>query len=133
MGEDVRVRIVSWLLTNAAGVAVAAWLLDGIAFTGPSQDLAEVQQKAAPVFLVALLLGLVSAVVKPVLRLLSLPLILLTFGLFLLVINAAMLLLTSWLAGIWDIGFSVQGFVTAVLGSVVITVVTWLADRVLGS
>lgn len=133
MGEDVAVRIVSWLLTNAAGLAAAAWLLDGIAFTGPSQGLAEVQQKAVPLFLVALLLGLVSAVVKPLLRLLSLPLIVLTLGLFLLVINAAMLVLTSWLAGLWDIGFSVDGFVTALLGAVVITVVTWLTDRLLGS
>ena len=64
-------------------------------------------------------------VVKPVLTLLSLPLVILTIGLFLLVINAFMLQLTSWLADKLDIGFHVDGFMTAVGGAIVITIVTW--------
>ena len=74
---------------------------------------------------------MVGAVVKPVLKLLSFPLVILTFGLFLLVINAAMLLLTGWLAKQLGVGFRVDGFWTAVGGSVVITVATWLVDRLL--
>lgn len=118
-------KIVSWLLTNAAALAVAAWLLPGIGFDGPSGPLTtELTEKAVPVLLVALVLGLVSAVVEPVVKLLSLPFIIVTIGLFLLVINAAMLLLTEWIAGLLDVGFHVDGFWWAVLGSIVITVVT---------
>jgi putative membrane protein len=121
-------RFVIWLLTNAAGVAVAAWLLDGIAFTGPDSGGAELQDKVVPLLLVALILGVVTSVVKPIVQLLSLPLIVLTIGLFLLVINALMLMLTGWIAEQVDLGFSVDGFWTALLGSVVITLVTWLVD-----
>jgi putative membrane protein len=126
-------RFVVWLLTNAAGVAVAAWLLDGISFTGPDSGQAELEEKILPLLLVALILGVVTAVVKPILTLLSLPLVILTIGLFLLVINAAMLLLTGWIAEQVDIGFTVDGFWAALLGSVVITVVTWAVDNLIGS
>jgi putative membrane protein len=70
--------------------------------------------------------------VKPVLTLLSLPVVLLTLGLFLLLINAAMLGLTSWLAGQLDLGFRVNGFWTAVGGALVITVVAHVADSLIG-
>ena len=73
----------------------------------------------------SLILGVVTAIVKPVLTLLSLPLVVITIGLFLVVINAFMLQLTSWLAGKLDIGFHVDGFITAVGGAIVITIVTW--------
>ena len=55
-------------------------------------------------------MGLVSVFVEPVVKLLSLPFIVLTIGLFLLVINALMLMLTAWIAGLLDIGFHVDGF-----------------------
>ena len=70
-------RFVTWLLTNAAGVAVAAWLLGGISFEGDSW-----QDKIVPLLLVALILGLVTVFVEPVVKLLSLPFIVLTIGLF---------------------------------------------------
>jgi putative membrane protein len=79
-----------------------------------------------------LLFGVVNAIVGPVLRLLSLPFVLLTLGLFLLVINAALLKLTSWVADKLDIGFHVTGFWPAVGGAIVITVVTWIVDSVIG-
>jgi putative membrane protein len=81
---------------------------------------------------VSLILGLVSTFIKPVVQLLSLPFIILTLGLLLLVINALMLLLTAWLADIFDLGFTVDGFWTAMLGSVVITLATWTIDAVVG-
>ena len=65
---------------------------------------------------------------KPILQILSIPFIIITLGLFLLVINACMLLLTSWLAEQFDIGFHVDGFWTAVGGAIVITIVTWVVD-----
>ena len=118
-------RFVTWLLTYAAGLAVAAWLLEGIWFDGPIGGPAELREKWLPLLVVALILGLVSTFVEPVIKLVSLPFIILTLGLLLLVINALMLLLTAGLAGAFDLGFHVDGFVPAVLGSVVITVVGW--------
>lgn len=126
-------RIVLWLLSHAAALAAAAWVFDGIAFDGPSAPFgAELEAKWLPLLLVALIMGVVTAVVKPVLKLVSFPLILLTLGLFLLVINALMLMLTGWLAGRLDIGFEVSGFWTAVGGALVITLVSWGLDLVLG-
>ena len=118
-------RFLTWLLTYAAGLAVAAWLLDGISFAGARSGQAELQDKVVPVLLVALILGLVSTFIEPVIKLLSLPFIILTLGFLLLVINALMLLLTARLADAFDIGFTVDGFWTAVVGSLVITVVGW--------
>lgn len=118
-------RFLTWLLTYAAGLSVAAWLLDGISFAGARSGQAELQDKVVPVLLVALILGLVSTFVEPVVKLLSLPFIILTLGFLLLVINALMLMLTAQLADAFDIGFTVDGFWTAVVGSLVITVVGW--------
>ena len=120
-------RFVTWMLTTAGGVAVAAWLLDGISFEG-----ADWQDKVLPLLGVALILGLVSTFISPVIKLLSLPFIILTLGLLLLVINALMLLLTARLADAFDLGFTVDGFGTAILGSVVITIATWAIDLVVG-
>ena len=124
-------RLLGWLLSNAVALAVAAWLVDGIRFTGPTSGIEEVRHKLLPLLGVALILGVVSALVKPVLQILSLPFIVLTLGLFLLVINAAMLLLTGWLAGRLGIGFEVTGFWPAVGGALVITIVTWFVGLVL--
>jgi putative membrane protein len=82
---------------------------------------------------VALILGLVTAVIKPILTVVSFPLVILTIGLFLLVINALMLMLTGWIADQADIGFTVDGFWTAVLGAIIVTVVTWAVDAAVGS
>ena len=76
----------------------------------------------------ALILGVVSSFVKPIVTFFSIPFIILTIGLFLLVINALMLMLTGWIAGLFDIGFHVDGFWAAVLGSIVITIVNWAID-----
>jgi putative membrane protein len=122
---------VTWLLTNAVAVAAAALLFDDIWFNGPTSGRAELEEKWLPLLIVALILGVVSSFVKPVLQILSIPFIIVTLGLFLLVINAGMLLLTDWLAGKLDIGFHVDGFWTAVGGAIVITVVTWVVDGVL--
>ncbi|WP_244930516.1 phage holin family protein [Nocardioides sp. W7] len=125
-------RILSWLVTNAVALAVAAWLIDGISFTGPTQGQAELEDKIVPLLLVALILGVVTSFVKPILQLLSIPFIIVTLGLFLLVINALMLMLTGWLADQLDIGFSVAGFWSAAGGAIVITVVTWIVDGLIG-
>lgn len=126
-------RFLTWLLTSAAAVAVAALVLDGISFEGPRQGQAELEEKLLPWLAVSLILAVVSSVVKPALTFLSIPFIILTLGLFLLVINAGMLLLTGWVADRLDIGFHVDGFWTAVGGAIVITLTTWVVDGLLGS
>ena len=125
-------RFLSWLVTTAIAVAVAAWLIDGIRFTGPRQWPDEVTEKLLPLLLVALILGVVTSFVKPILTILSIPFIIVTLGLFLLVINAAMLRLTSWLAGELEIGFRVTGWWPAIGGAIVITLTTWVVDAVIG-
>jgi len=119
------VRFVTWLLSTAAGVAVATWLIDGIFFTGTTTGWDEVRHKILPLLLVSLILGVISSFVKPVVTFFSIPFIVLTLGLFLLVINALMLMLTAWIAGVVGIGFHVEGFWNALLGSLVISFVNW--------
>ncbi|KNE82592.1 MULTISPECIES: phage holin family protein [Streptomyces] len=113
-------------LANAAALAVAIWLLKDITLTGDSTG-----GKALALFLVALIFGVVNIVVKPVVQLLSLPLFILTLGLFTLVVNALMLMLTSWLADLVDLPFHVEGFWTAVLGGLIISVVSWAVNMML--
>jgi putative membrane protein len=110
-------RFLMWLLTYAAGLTVAAWLLDGIWFEGATSGQAELQDKWLDVLAVALILGLVSTFIEPVVKLLSLPFIILTLGF--------MLLFTAWLADLFDLGFHVDGFWSALVGSIIITVVGW--------
>ncbi len=105
------------LFVNALALAAAAWLIDGIEMSGGFFE----------VLLVAFVFGLLNAVLKPVLILFSLPLILITLGLFALVVNAGMLMLTARLLD----DFAVAGFWTAVLGSLVISAVTMILGRAL--
>ena len=125
-------KFLTWLLTNAVALALTAALFEGIRFAGPDHGQAELTEKLLPLLLVAAILGVVTSFVKPVLKILSIPLIILTLGLFLLVINALMLMFTAWLAGVVGIGFHVDGFWTAVGGSIVITLVTWGLDGLIG-
>ena len=118
-------RFVTWLLTTALAVAVATWLFDGIYFTGPSSGQEEVKHKVLQLLLVALILGFVSSFVRPVVTFFSIPFIIFTLGLFLLVINALMLMLTAWIAGGIGLDFHVDGFWYALGGSIVITIVNW--------
>ncbi|MBE4734736.1 MULTISPECIES: phage holin family protein [Streptomyces] len=113
-------------IANAGALAVAVWLVDKITLTGAGTG-----KKVGTLLLVALVFGLVNAVVKPLVRLLTLPLFILTLGLFTLVVNALMLLLTSWLADVLDLSFHVEGFWTAVLGALIISIVSWALSLVL--
>ena len=114
------------VVVEAVALAVAAWLFEGIRVTGADRG-----QQVVTLLVVAVIFGLVNAVIAPVVKLLSLPFIILTLGLLLLVINAFMLLLTSRIAEALDLGFHVDGFWTAVWGSVVISVVAWVVNGLL--
>ena len=119
-------RFLIWVTVNALALAAATALLDGIRVTGDTR-----QDQALTLILVALVFGVVNAVISPVVKLLSLPFIILTLGLFLFVVNALMLLLTEWISNAFGLGFHVDGFWTAVLGAIVITIATWVLELVL--
>lgn len=99
---------------NAVALYAAVWIVPGIEFRGDWTG----------VLWLALISGLLNALVRPVLKFLTCPLIILTLGLFTIVINTVMLLLTSRIGQAFGIGLTVDGFWTAVLGSLVISVVS---------
>ncbi len=109
--------LLRWLILTAA-VLSASWLLDGIRVSGFPQAI-----------LAAALLGIFNAVLRPLLIVLTLPLNILTLGLFTFVINALLLLLVSAVIP----GFDVLGFWTAVAGALIIGVTSWLLNRFIGS
>lgn len=113
-------------IANAGALAVAVWLLDKITLTGDSTG-----KKAGTLIAVALVFGVVNWLVKPILTVLTFPLFILTLGLFTLVVNALMLLLTSWACDKLDLSFHVEGFWTAVLGGLIISIVSWALHVVL--
>jgi putative membrane protein len=105
------------MLITAGALAVAAYLVPGIVVDGPGT-----------LILAALLLGLVNALVRPIIVLLTLPLTILTLGLFLLVVNAAMFGLVAWLVP----GFAVSGFFAALFGWLIVSLVSWVASALIG-
>ena len=124
-------KFIGWLVTNAVALAAAILIFDGIGFTG-SSGWDQVADNVWALLFVALILGIVNSFVSPIIKFLSIPFIIITLGLFLLVINALMLLFTEWLAGLFDIDFYVNGFWNAVGGAIVITVVTWIVGILFG-
>lgn len=84
------------------------------------------------IVVVAFIFGLVNALIRPLLALLTCPLILLTLGLFTLVINALMLALTGWVAQQFNLGFTVDGFWAAFVGALVVSLVSWALTLVTG-
>jgi putative membrane protein len=115
------VSVVLQVLVNALGLAVAVWAVPGIELTGDDDA-----DRVVTLLLVALVFGLVNLVVKPLTQLVALPLYLLTLGLIAFVVNAFMLWLTSWIAGVFGLPFTVDGFWAALLGALVISFVGWL-------
>ncbi len=105
--------IVRWLI-NAVGLYAAVWVVPGIDYLGDWTG----------IIWLALIIGLLNALVRPLLKFLTCPLIILTLGLFTLIINTGMLLLTRSIGQYFGIGLSVDGFWSALLGSLVMSVVS---------
>jgi len=110
------------LLINAAALWVAIQLVDGIEHRGTWWSL----------LVVALVFGILNASIRPLLKLLSLPVIILTLGLFIFVINALMLLLTGWVSDLFNLGFYVEGFWDAFFGGLIISIVSLLLSMFMG-
>lgn len=115
------------VLINAAAIWLATQLLDGLEVVGGDDTTSRVL-----VFLVvALVFGVVNAIIKPIVKVVSLPLYILTLGLFTLVVNALMIMLTGWLSEMTDYGLRVDGFWTALVAGLIIGVVSFLISIVI--
>jgi putative membrane protein len=115
------------LLINAAALYVAQLLVDGVDFDF------SIENAWVQFLIVALIFGLINTFVKPVLRLLTLPITMATLGLFLLVLNALLLLLVGWISSELGLAFTVDGFLPAILGSIIISIVGLLLSMVIGA
>lgn len=120
-------KLVLKLVVGALATALAVWLVPGITITA-----ADNQEYLFTLLAVAAILGVVNAFVKPFAKVIGFCLIMLTLGLFLLVINALMLLLVSWLSAQLGLGFAVDGFWSALFGSIVITIASAVVGGLLG-
>lgn len=112
--------IIAWILSGAA-LAAAAGLLGDHMNIGDSGD--STSERIIAIAIVAAIFTLINMFIAPVIKTLSLPFIIITLGLALLVINALLLLLTEWITGEVGVAFEVDGFWWALLGAVVISIV----------
>ena len=108
-------RFLARLLLNGVAIIMAAYVLPGLHVSGP-----------LPALVAGIILGFVNAIVRPALFLLTLPLTLVTLGLFIFVLNAICFGLTAWLVP----GFSVDGFWWALLGALLVSVVSWILNGI---
>ncbi|MFQ6326389.1 phage holin family protein [Nocardia sp. NBC_01009] len=111
------------LIINGVAIWLAAAWVDKIEILSPDNS---TTQKIITVLVIAAIFTVINALVKPIVKLLSLPLVILTLGLFLLVINALMLWLTAKITETTEYGLRVDGFWAAVWGGVIISVVNWV-------
>ncbi len=111
------------VLVNAAALWVATLLVPQISVGGP--------QPLVTLVIVAVIFGLVNAVIKPIVAALGCWIYIITLGLFTFVVNALMLLLTSWIAGQVGVPFHVDGFIPALIGAVIISIVSFLLSAFL--
>jgi len=120
------VQLIVRLIINAIALWIATLIVDGVDVNASST-----QDEVLTILAVAVVFAVVNVLVRPFVKLLSLPLYVLTLGLFTLVVNALMLLLTSWIADLLNVPFTVDGFWDALLGGLVISFVSWALNLLL--
>jgi putative membrane protein len=121
------VKIIIKILVVAAALWAATQLVSGITVSA-----ATTTEQIATLVAVAFVFGIVNAVLKPIIMTLGCAFYILTLGLFALVVNAGLLLLTSWIATQLHLSFHVEGFWAAFWGAIIVGVISWLLDLVLG-
>ncbi|MBO9554547.1 phage holin family protein [Cellulomonas sp.] len=110
------------VLINGVAIWLATLVLSGLEIVGGDSN----WETFAIILLIALVFGLVNAIVKPIVAFISIPLYILTLGLFTLVVNALMLMLTAWITEQTSWGLRIDNFGTAVLGALIISVVSFV-------
>jgi putative membrane protein len=120
-------KILLRILVSAAALGVAAWVVPGIKLSGHGTA-----AQVLTLLIVAVIFGLVNAILKPVIKTVGCAFYILTLGLVAIVVNGLLLWLTSYLAGKLDEPFHISGFVPALEGALIVGVVTWLIHLVIG-
>lgn len=110
------------ILIYAASLWVAIFVVPGL----------ELENGLLALLIIALIFAGVNAVIRPIVTILSLPFILLTLGLFLLIVNWAMLAITIWISGILDLGISSDGFGSTFIGAIIVAIVAWIGEGLAG-
>ncbi len=114
------------ILITAVALGVAAWLIPGIQVGGASDA-----KKALTLVVIALIFGVVNAVLKPIIKTIGCLFYILTLGLIGLVVNGLLLWLCSWIAGKLSLPFHITGFWAAFWGAIIVGLVAWLLSMVL--
>ena len=114
------------IIITAASLAAAAYFLDGISVQG-----ADNTERGLTLLAVAVIFGIVNALIKPLIKTLGCAFYVLTLGLFGLVVNALLLMLTGWIAEQADLSFTVDGFWPALWGAIIVAIVGWALSLVL--
>jgi putative membrane protein len=117
------------VVVNGIALWVAAWLVSGVHL---GEEGASTTTNVVTVLLVALIFGVVNAVVKPIITILSIPFVIVTLGLFLVVLNALFLELVAWISDLFGLAFSIDDFWwDAIWAALIISVVSWALSLVL--
>jgi putative membrane protein len=122
------VQLIIRFVVNGIALWIAALVVDGVDIEASTTT-----GEVLTILAIAAVFAVVNIVVRPIVKILSLPLYVITLGLFTFVVNALMLLLTSWIADLLDVPFHVDGFWSALLGGLVISFVSWMINLVLPS
>jgi putative membrane protein len=117
------------IVIRIASTAIALWL-STLVLSGITLDTPSVPKKVGTLLAVAIIFGVVNAVIRPIVKAVGCAFYVLTLGLLALVVNGLLFLLTSWIAGKLDLPFHVQGFLTAVLGALIVGVISWVINAV---
>ena len=116
--------IIRWIVT-AVATGAAVWIVPGLSVVGPNATIA--------VIAFALILSLINVSLKPILQILSLPISVITLGIFYLAVNALLLELAAWAAtGIFSSGIVVDGFGSAFLGAIIISIISAIVNGIIG-
>ena len=115
------------ILAVAAALWVATQLVDGIAVTSSTTE-----KQVGTFIVVALIFGIINTFLKPIIKVVGCAFYVVTLGLFALIVNAGLLLLTSWIAEQLKVPFHVSGFWAAFWGAIIIGIVSWVIDLILG-
>ncbi len=118
--------IVVRIVITAVALWISTLVLSGITIDTPSTP-----KKVGTLLAVAVIFGIVNAIIRPIVKTVGCAFYILTLGLIALVVNGVLFLLTSWIAGRLTLPFHVNGFLTAVLGALIVGVVSWVLNMVI--
>ena len=114
------------ILVSAAALGVAAWVVPGIVVSGDSDT-----SKAGTLLVVAIIFGIINMLLKPIIKTIGCAFYVLTLGLVAVVVNGLLLWLASWVAGKLNLPFHITGFVAALVGALIVAVVSWVLHLVI--